>query len=221
MCGRFVTPEQAFLEREFSIVMPPFARSFNVAPTQQVPVLVNMEGQRVGMLMRWGLVPFFARGVPPKYSTINARAETLETAPSFRTPWRRAQRCIVPALGFYEWQVGEQGRKQPFFIHLNDQDVLGFAGLWDRSINPDGAVTLSCTLITLEANSLMSEIHNAKQRMPAILRSEDRDTWLAGNADAARAALIRYPDELMVAYKVSARVNSPRNDDSDLLRPVP
>jgi putative SOS response-associated peptidase YedK len=117
MCGQYVSPEQAAIERAFAVTMPLFDRSYNVAPAQPVPVVRSKDGQREGALMRWGLIPFFARGVPPKYSTISARLETVETSPAYRGrgPWKRAQRCIQPASGFYEWHLGEDGKKNPFF----------------------------------------------------------------------------------------------------------
>jgi putative SOS response-associated peptidase YedK len=226
MCGRYVTKDQAAMERAFAVVKPwwRFAASYNVAPTQQVPVVRLAAEGREGLMLRWGLVPFFARGVAPKYSTINARIETVETAASYRGPWKRAQRCIQVAAGFYEWHLGADGRKQPFFIHLADREVFGFAALWDRSIAADGTALESCAHITMEANALMRDVHNTgnhPHRMPAILRPEDHDAWLGGSAADARAALQPYPADLMVAYSVSTRVNCPKNNDSALLAPIP
>jgi putative SOS response-associated peptidase YedK len=225
MCGRYVTKDQAAIERAFSIVKPwwRFETSYNVAPSQQVPVVRSAAGEREGVMMRWGLVPFFAKGVPPKYSTINARVETVETAASYRGPWKRGQRCIQVAAGFYEWHLGADGRKQPFFIHLADREIFGFAGLWDRSITSDGTAVESCVHITMPGNALMRNIHNAgnnPHRMPAILRPEEYEAWLSGTADEARAALIQYPADLMDAFPVSTRVNSPKNDDSSLIVPL-
>ena len=173
-----------------------------------------------GVLLRWGLVPFFAQGRPGAYSTINARVESIDTAASYRGPWKRAQRCLVPALGFYEWQQLEDGTKQPFYIRLTDQQPFAFAGLWDRSVREDGEAILSCTIITLPANAFMAGIHNVKARMPAILTKMQRQTWLEGDAAAARAVLQPYPDDLMSAAPVSRRVNSPRNNDVDLIEPL-
>jgi putative SOS response-associated peptidase YedK len=222
MCGRYVSPEERALENAFRLVRKPwqFPVSYNVAPSQQVPVVRVREGEREGLTMRWGLVPFFAKGVPGKYSTINARVETIETSPSYRGPWKRAQRCILPAMGFYEWHLNADGSKQPFYIHLNDQDVFGFAGLWDRSETTDGNVLESCTVITMPPNPLMAEIHNTKGRMPAILSSEQHDAWLSGSLEQARAALQPYPAEHMVAHPVSTRVNTPKNNDGKLIEEV-
>jgi putative SOS response-associated peptidase YedK len=178
------------------------------------------DGEREGVRLRWGLVPYFARGVPPRYSTINAAIEKLAVNPSWRGPWTRGQRCILPATGFYEWHVNEDRSKTPFYITCADQAVFGLAGLWDASRADDGSVIQSCTIITMPPNPLLAEIHNAKQRMPAILQSQDIDAWLTGPIDQARAALKPYPSDSMVAWPVSSRVNTPKNDDAQLIEPL-
>ena len=222
MCGRYVSPDEASIEREFDLPRSglKFPQSFNVAPSQRVPVVRAGDGAARADLMRWGLVPFFAKGKVGAYSTINARVETIETSASYRGPWRRAQRCIVPALGFYEWHVNADGSKQPFYIHATDQTLMGLAGLWDRSVSEDGTALESFTIITVPANPMLAEIHNAKARMPAILARESRSAWLAGSADAARAALVSYPDSRLAAHRVGPRVNSPRNNDAQLIESV-
>ena len=197
-----------------------YERCFNVAPSQRVPVVRWFDGARQATLMRWGLVPFFARGVPPRYSTINATIENLESVASWRGPWKRGQRCALVASGFYEWHVLADGTKRPYYITCADQPVFTFAGLWDRSLAEDGTETVSCAMITMPANALMAEIHNAKQRMPAILAAGALDTWLAGTADNARAALLQYPADTMVAHPVSTRVNTPKNNDAALMDKV-
>jgi len=220
MCGRYVSPDQASIEREFSLLRGPknFPASFNVAPTQAVPVIRRHGEQAQVELLRWGLIPFFARGIPPTYSTFNARIETVQTAASFRGPWRRAQRCLIPVRGFYEWQVQTDGKtKLPYYIHLNDQEIFAFAGLWDASPTATGEVVESCVHLTMPANPLVAAIHNTKQRMPAILAVQDRDTWLTGGADEAWGVLRPYPAELMVAWPVSTRVNKASNNDEQLI----
>ena len=222
MCGRYVTPEEAEAERIFRVhrIEWEFLRSYNVAPSQPVPVVRMSDGEREGVQLRWGLVPYFARGVPPRYSTINAAIEKLAVNPSWRGPWARGQRCILPATGFYEWHVNEDRSKTPFYITCADQPVFGLAGLWDASRADDGSVIESCTIITMPPNSLLAEIHNAKQRMPAILQSQDIDAWLSAPLDQARAALKPYPSDSMVAWPVSSRVNTPKNDDAQLIEPL-
>jgi putative SOS response-associated peptidase YedK len=224
MCGRYVSPDEASIEREFNLVHAEwqFPPSFNVAPTQLVPVVRDVEGTSRGSLMRWGLIPFFARGVPTKYSTINARIETLQTAASYRGPWKRAQRCLVIARGFFEWQVQADGKtKVPYYIHTNDQETFAFAGLWDSSQTEAGDRIESVAHITMPANSLLGEIHNTKQRMPAILEKADREAWLRGSPEEAWETLTPYPDDLMVAWPVTSRVNTPRNNDAQLIEPLP
>jgi putative SOS response-associated peptidase YedK len=220
MCGRYVSPDESAIEREFTLVgshVPPlFTASFNVAPTQLVPV-IRMQGDRRELVRaRFGLIPFFARGEPGQYSTINARVETVRTSPAYRTAWKRGQRCLVIANGFYEWQVIADG-KQPWFISCADQPIFGFAGLWDQSTPEGGEPILSCTIITLPASPFMAQIHNTKLREPAILQRKDHDAWLSGTPDEAFACLAPYPDELRSAWPVSKRVNSPRNNDAKLI----
>lgn len=207
MCGRFVSRADAAAEREWGLVTP-WHRAFgshNVSPTQDVPVIVSTDGDRAGVFMRWGLIPAFAHGQAGKYNTINARIETVEKSPAYRGPWRRGQRCVVPVVGFYEWQ----GR-QPHFIYRADGHQMGLAGLWDRSASVE-----SFTIITMPANELVGRIH-AKQRMPAILQDDAVSAWLAGEPDV----LATYPADRMAAHPVSTRVNTPRNDDAALIEPV-
>jgi putative SOS response-associated peptidase YedK len=223
MCGRYVSPDEASIEREFNLVHAEwqFPPSYNVAPTQLVPIVRSIEGRREGTRLRWGLIPFFARGVPTKYSTINARIETVQTAASYRGPWKRGQRCLVVVQGFYEWQVQADGKsKVPFYITLNDQDIAAFAGLWDSSRTDAGEFIESVTHITVPANGLMGEIHNTQRRMPAILSKDDREAWLTGSPDQAWATLKPYPEDHMVAWPVSTRVNTPKNDDAKLIEPA-
>jgi putative SOS response-associated peptidase YedK len=225
MCGRYVSPDEASIEREFNLVRSSgmeIRQSFNVAPTQNVPVIRNVAGIRTVSMMRWGLVPFFAKGVPGAYSTINARIESMETTASYRGPWKRGQRCIVPVSGFYEWHVNDDGKKQPFYIKDSEREVYGLGGLWDSSTREDGTAILSFTVITMPANSLMADIHNApgKQRMPAILCREDYDAWLSGSTEEARAVLKQYPAKMMAAWPISTRVNAPKNNDAKLIEPV-
>ena len=196
MCGRYVSPDEASIEREFTLVRTEwqFPPSYNVAPTQNVPVVrVNKAGAHMGSRLHWGLIQFWAKGVQPKYSTINATVEKLPDAATWRGPWKRGQRCIMPAFGF--------------------------AGLWDTSTRADGVAVESCTIVTMPANKLMTEIHNVKHRMPAILAKEDRDTWLTGTSDEAFTVIKQYPDTHMVATPVSTRVNTPKNNDAKLIEP--
>ena len=135
--------------------------------------------------------------MPAQANPINATLERWTTAPYGAVEPRPA--CILPAAGFNEWQLNDAGQKHPVFIHLADQDVFGFAGLWDRSVRADG---------------------NNPHRMPAILAPAAYDAWLKGGAGEARAVLEPYPQDVMVAYEVSTRVNSPKNNGEQLIEPV-
>ena len=223
MCGRFVSRTEAALERQWSLRRPPpiFA-SYNVAPGTAVPVVRLMpDGGREATLMRWGLIPFWAHGVAPKYSTINATAERIETAPAYRGPWKRGQRCLFPINGFYEWQaIPGHKAKQPWYIHVRSEEVFALGGVWDRSTRDDGTTIESCTIITVPANPMLEEIHNTKKRMPLIVSPKDYATWLSGDSDSAHGALKPYPDADLEAWRVSTFVNSPRNDDPTCCEPL-
>jgi putative SOS response-associated peptidase YedK len=236
MCGRYVSPEDATIEREFNLMHNPgleIRANFNIPPTTQVSVIRQKDGDRVVDRVRWGLIPFFAKGEPltrpsPKgkkvpLSTHNARIEGFDKSGTYSGAWKRGQRCLQIASGFYEWHEFEDGRKAPFYIHLADQDVYAFAGLWDRSVKEDGTAVESCTHITLPANELMHFIHNTgshPHRMPAMLKREDHEVWLHGTPDEARATLQQYDQGLMVAYEVSTRVNSTKNNGATLIEPI-
>jgi putative SOS response-associated peptidase YedK len=223
MCGKYILAQAAKAERAMGIRRGrwEYPLSYRVLPTEQVPVVVSTDGEREALEMRWGLIPHWAFGVPLKASTINARVERLASAPSYRDPWLRGQRCILVMGGFYEPHVNPDGSREPFFLHLTDREVFGVAGLWERSRRQDGSHVFSCTLITVPANPLLAEVHNEKQRMPAILAESDHEAWLAGSEPQARAALQVYPPELMVAWKVSRRVNNPKlMNDASLIEPV-
>jgi len=211
MCGKYILAQAAKAERAMGIRRGhwDYPLSYRVLPTEQVPVVVQTAGEREAVQMRWGLVPWWAHGVPLKASTINATAERLESAPSYRDAWRRGQRCLLVMGGFYEPHVNVDGSRDQFFVRLSDRDVFGVAGLWERSRRADGSYLFSCTLITVPANQLLAEVHNAKQRMPAVLGDSEYDIWLSGSLQQARELLRPYAAESMRAWKVSRRVNDP------------
>ena len=223
MCGKYILAQAAKAERAMGIRRGrwDYPLSYRVLPTEQVPVVISTAGEPEAAQMRWGLIPHWAFGVPLKASTINARVERLASAPSYRDPWLRAQRCILVMGGFYEPHVNPDGSREPYFLHLTEREVFGVAGLWERSRRQDGSFVFSCTLITVPANRLLAEVHNDKQRMPAILAESDHETWLTGAEPQARAVLKAYPDELMVAWRVGRRVNSPKlPNDASLIAPA-
>jgi putative SOS response-associated peptidase YedK len=195
--------------------------SYNVAPQTIQPVvrLDKDAGQREVAMLRWGLIPFWAKDAKVAYSTINARSETVTTSPIFREAAKR-RRCLVPADAFYEWQKLDAKTRQPYAIAVNDQAVFAFAGLWEtwRDKAADRIVE-TYTILTTDPNELMEPFHD---RMPVILEPKDYQRWLEP-AEAGRLPLdlLRpYPAKKMRSWKVSNRVGNVRNDDPELLAPL-
>lgn len=189
---------------------------YNLAPSQRAPVVrVGTHGQRELAMLRWGLIPSWAKDATIGYRTINARAETVATAPSFRSAFK-GRRCLIPATGFFEWKkVGT--RRQPCLIRHKDGSPLSLAGLWERWERASEPVE-SFTIITTEPNALLAPIHN---RMPVILAPADFDAWLEPRESPIAQALLRpYPAERLMAQPISARVNSPKNDDPAVIEPI-
>ena len=185
------------------------APRFNVAPSQDVPVIIVTEGQRCMRAMRWGLIPSWADDPSIGNRMINARAETAASKPSFRSAFRK-RRCLILADGFYEWQKTDDG-KQPMFIRVDGGDPFAFAGLFERWDKGEQGPIESCTIMTTEANAVLSPIHH---RMPVILPEEHYATWLdpdQDNRDTLQAILQPFNADRMDAYPVSRYVNSPRN----------
>jgi putative SOS response-associated peptidase YedK len=221
MCGRFVlfsSPEElreAFAVQQVRFQVEP---SYNVAPTQNVAVVVQREGVNTLEKMRWGLIPAWAKDPAIGSRMINARAETVAEKPSFKRPLKD-RRCLVVADGFYEWQKTGQA-KIPMFIRLKSGQPFGFAGLYDVWTSPEGEAVASCTIITTSANDLMQPIHD---RMPVILPRSQQSTWLNPAIQTAADVLpllVPYAAADMEAYPVSRLVNSPENNSPDCIRPV-
>ncbi|MDX2140047.1 MAG: SOS response-associated peptidase [Chloroflexota bacterium] len=206
MCGRFVLavdPQQ--VQMQFNLTnAPTVAANYNVSPTQPVAVVTN-DTPRTLDYHRWGLIPSWAKDMSLGAKMINARAETVDEKPAFRAAFKR-RRCLIPASGFYEWRTNDDGKKTPMYIHLKDQELFAFAGLWEIWNSPDGELR-TCTILTTDANPFMQTIHN---RMPVIMRLEDYDAWLQPGeiaAGAMKALLRQYESEKMDAYEVSKAVN--------------
>jgi putative SOS response-associated peptidase YedK len=189
---------------------------FNIAPSQTIPIVRVDDGQRIIALAQWGFVPAWTKG-KPKLRPVNARAETVATSGMFREAFRR-RRCLIPADGFYEWQ-GSKAPRQPYLIHMRDDHVFGFGGLWERwRPEPDAEPIDTCTIITVQPNAVAAPIHN---RMPLIIAPGDYARWLDPATPAADVAdLLRpYPADDMDAIAVSAQVNNVRNDGPELIEP--
>ncbi len=222
MCGRFtlrLTPTE--LAQFFRLVSEPaIAPRYNIAPTQAVAVVRQEGNARELVLMRWGLIPAWAKDGKSGASLINARAETVAEKPSFRSAFQK-RRCLIPADGFFEWRKAGNKTKQPFFIGLRNDQPFAFAGLWERWKSPNGTPIESCTLITTTPNKRLAEIHD---RMPVILPNTVWDVWLDSkiqNGASVQSLLVPYPASEMRTYRVSTLVNSPRNDVPACLQPVP
>lgn len=179
MCGRYTmhTDVDKLIEQlKLNFVEIELTPRYNIAPTQDVPVIVETEKGRSVKAFRWGLVPHWATDVSIGNKMINARAETLAEKPSFRS-LIKSHRCLIPADGFYEWQKGEGKTKTPYFIHRKDEEPFAFAGLWAewQEKSTDTPPIQTCTIITTSANELMEPLHH---RMPVILPPDAREEWL-------------------------------------------
>lgn len=230
MCGRYVSPDQASIERQWHIgrgnqpkLGEPFAARYNVAPQQGNPanyvpaIRQAKDGELELVRLQWWLLPFWSKAPRIKYATFNARVETAATAASFREPLKR-RRCIIPALGWYEWQALASG-KLPWYLYGANGELLAFAGLWDRWEGGTEAIE-SCSIIVGPANAAFGKIHD---RMPFALSPERADRWLDRNltdAGSAMELLQPNPDDAIAFHRISARVSNARNQGADLIKAV-
>ena len=220
MCGRFYldVPADELMSHFGLELAPALEPRYNIAPSQSVPVILNGARGRELRMLRWGLIPFWAKDEKIGYRTINARAETVDSKPAFRAAFRH-RRCLIPASGFYEWQVGADG-KQPYCIHPRQRPLFAFAGLYEHWQDGTGKVVDSCTILVTQANDRIQPVHD---RMPVILSAEHYPAWLDPQTkDPAllKPLLKSAPAEEIALYPVSKRVNSPRNDDVGCIAPL-
>ena len=220
MCGRFViTSAPEALRQVFGYIeQPNFPARYNVAPTQPVPVVIVENGARHFRLMRWGLLPSWVKDPRQFTLLINARAETVQEKPAFKNAIRR-RRCLIPADGYYEWHTAE-GRKQPYFIHPRASGPIGFAGLSETWMGPNGEELDTVAIITAAASTGMSVLHH---RVPVTIAPNDFEQWLDCSADNASdiMTMLRAPDEgTFIWHPVSAAVGKPANDDAQLILPI-
>ena len=223
MCGRFtLSTPPANIARLFALTeQPHWHPKYNIAPTQPVPTVVVITGKdnRAFRLMRWGLIPHWAKDLKMGSRMINARSETVAEKPSFRSALKK-RRCLIIADGFYEWKKLPGGHKQPHHIRRKDGQPFAFAGLWGTWESPDAEVIESCTILTTEANELIAEIHN---RMPVILDPKNYDLWLNPSVQEAEAVLPLLKSaaaQSMTIVQVSSLVNSPANDRQACIKPA-
>jgi putative SOS response-associated peptidase YedK len=225
MCGRAKLPDDVSeikldLKIDFDGIGD-YRPRWNAAPTSKLPVVVSNAGQRTLTLMRWGLIPSWARpeaeSVKIGCSTFNARAEGVDNRPAFRSAWRSGRRCLVIADGYYEWREAD---KQPFAVGLSNRGPMTLAGLWDQWRAPDGTALNSFTIITTKANELLEPLH---ARMPVLLAPDRWPAWLGeirANDAELKAMLRPYPGGGMAFWPVDRRVGNVRNDSPDLFAPI-
>lgn len=221
MCGRFtLTLEPGELQELLDL--GPFVHivqpRYNIAPSQPVPI-VKDPNTRAVELYQWGLVPFWSKDIKIGSRLINARSETAAEKPSFRAAFKY-RRCLILADGFYEWKKeAGGGGKAPYLFTLKDDRPFTFAGLYEHWESPVGGELHTCTILTCEPNALVGAVHN---RMPVMLNAEQRWQWL--NPEMDRKILMTfmkpYPSDEMKGFEVSRMVNSPGNDNPDIVRPV-
>jgi putative SOS response-associated peptidase YedK len=214
MCGRFyLTASPAEIRKQLKLEKTPeLVPRYNIAPMQSSPIVVAEDNVRALRLARWGLVPSWSRDLSPGAGMINAPAETIEEKPAYRKAFD-AQRCLVPANGFYEWQT-RGTRKQPYKIAVRNGALIAFAGLWERWAPEEGEPVGTFTIVTTRASKLVSEVHD---RMPVIIATADHQRWLTAPAAAAKRLLVPFAAGLTIG-PVGERVNNIKNDDVSLLQ---
>jgi putative SOS response-associated peptidase YedK len=225
MCGRVrLSSDVSEIRLVFGIPperpLPNFPPSWNVAPTDTLPVVRfdAKAGQRSLDMLRWGLIPYWAKDIKVGFANINAKAEGIEKKPAFGKAFER-RRCLVPADNFYEWKKTATG-KQPYAIALAGRGLMALAGLWENWRSPAGEWVRSFAIITTTPNDLCAELHN---RMPVVLKPDVWPAWLGEEPADVRdlkGMLAPYPSDEMIAWPVSPRVDNVRNNDSSLIEPV-
>jgi putative SOS response-associated peptidase YedK len=220
MCGRFALVEHAqYLTGFFGCFESQaagFSPSFNVAPTQSSLIIRQVDGVREAAVARWGLVPSWADDSDIGNRMINARGETVQEKPAFRSAFA-SRRCVVPVTAFYEWESTSQG-KQPYAFMSSGDGILALAGLWERW-EKGLEVLETFAILTTSANALLGRIHD---RMPVILNASGISSWLDVECGTAELAALMVPsaDDELRTHAVSRKVNSPLNTSADLLDPV-
>lgn len=222
MCGRFtLTSSPEVVADLFDLAEPPqLTPRYNIAPTQESPVVrvLKTEGRRELHLLRWGLIPQWARDPSIGNRMINARSESVAAKPAYRDAFRR-QRCLVPGDGFFEWKrLGK--RKQPHYIRMRDGQPFAFAGLWARWQGQEGEQIDSYTILTTEPNDLVRPIHD---RMPVILARHNYEIWLdpkIQDVEQLKPLLRPSPSDDLIADPVDTLVNNPAFDDPRCIKPL-
>lgn len=223
MCGRYtLAAEIEQLQTRFQFDTPAFdyAPSYNIAPSQEVVAVIrDGEANRAGLL-RWGLVPSWAKDPKIGYKMINARADSAAEKPSFRRALRQ-RRCLIVADGYYEWQRhAGQNVKVPMYMRLRSREPFAFAGLWERWQGADDTTLVTCTILTTDANRFIQPVHH---RMPVILAPSDEALWLdreVTEPEVLQPLLAPVQSDILEAYAVSPLVNSARNNSPECILPA-
>jgi putative SOS response-associated peptidase YedK len=222
MCGRII--QSGFGAMKIQMGTPDDPRvwkpRYNGAPSQDLVVIRRhpKSGENQADMLRWELIPYWAKEPSPKSKPINATAERVASAPMFKAAYAK-RRCIVPVNGFFEWKAIKGAKaKQPYAIAMQDDSPFGLAGIWENWQHPETKewVRTFC-ILTTAANELVGQIHD---RMPVIIPPESYERWLANIEPDPRDLLVPYASEAMKMWPISTRVNKPDNDDADLLTPV-
>jgi putative SOS response-associated peptidase YedK len=214
MCGRYVVAtEELFLKGFPNFRASKITPRYNIAPTQLVPVLRDIDA---GIeMLKWGLIPRWAKDSSIAHNIINARSETIAEKPAFKDAFKN-RRCIILSTGFYEWKR-EGTKKTPYYIFAKDREYFSFAGLWENWKSPEGEIVETCTIVTTAANEFIRPLHN---RMPAIIRTEDFQKWLNKDAESEtlKKLLQPFPNHNLEMYRVSTFVNNPKNESEECIK---
>jgi len=219
VCGRFTSSQRRDqIAERFEVAVPDeYRERYNLAPAQRALIVRCRDDEREAVLVRWGLLPHWAKDERISYKLINARAETLAEKPAFRSLLGK-YRCLVVADGFYEWRLGANGKKEPVYFQLEGGEPFAFAGLWTQRTGDQGTRIESCTIVTTRPNVLVAPVHD---RMPVILPRHLEHEWL--DAELSREHLLSllepYDATAMRASPASPLVNSIRNDGPTVLDP--
>jgi len=218
MCGRYTLVDPKAIEKRFNINTPMATQpNYNVAPGQMMPVIREEAEGLVIDVMKWGLIPSWAKNKNIGYKLINARSETVFEKPAWRSAIR-TRRCIVPASGFYEWKRDGTAKKQPYYITAKDSSMFYFAGIWETWHDEEGKELHSYSILTTTPNNEMSELHD---RMPVILHPNDVDLWPSvDDEDFIHTVMRPYEDGELELVPVSKEVNVVRNNEGSLILPI-
>jgi putative SOS response-associated peptidase YedK len=221
MCGRYTikfTLEEANRRFQVEEIRAKFTPSYNVAPSQNIPVIFDDNGKVTIDIFKWGLIPHWAKEPKIGYKMINARIETISEKRTYNKELIEG-RCLIPASGFFEWKKVKEGKK-PMYIHIKNQEIFAFAGISSNWKAPDGKTFKTCSIITTQPNAFMSKIHG---RMPAILTKNIETKWISPDLNDKEEILKLihpYSAKDIEAYEISTMVNSPSNNNPTILQPI-